>query len=83
MAFTKEPSRVPAAIAAISIQLYDPDPTGSEVASSSFSVQVVMSDGSLVVRTGDLAPHITVAQRNSLLTFMAAMRTKAVAEILP
>lgn len=82
MAFTREPSRAPTAIADVSMQLYDPDPTGSEVASASFSVQVAMSDGSVMVRTGDLAPHITTAQRNSLLAFMAALRTKAIAEIL-
>lgn len=83
MAFQEEASRVATAIAAISVELYQPDPTGSEVAGANYSVQVRFSDGSIAVRTGDLVPHITVAQRNALLSFMGTLRTQAIAEFLP
>lgn len=83
MAFDKEGSRTPVAIADISIQLFDPDPTGVEQQGATFSVQIRMSDGSLVVRTGDLVEQITVAQRNALMGFMASLRQQAIAQILP
>ena len=83
MAFNKAPSAVPVAIADLSIEILSPDPIGSESASASYSVQVKHTDGSLKVLTGDLSPHLTTAQINGLLALMAALRVKAVAEILP
>jgi hypothetical protein len=83
MAFTRETAVTPVAIADISIVLFTPEPGSDEQAGASYSVQVRMSDGTIKVRTGDLVPHISQAQTNSLLSFMAAMRTKAVAEFLP
>lgn len=83
MAFPKEAVRTPVSIADISIDLFDPDPTGTEAKAASFTVQVRMSDGSTVVRTGNLLLHITTAQRNSLQNFMTNLRAQAVAESLP
>lgn len=83
MAFTKEGVRTPIAIGAIAVQLYSPDPTGTEVAGATFSVQVKMSDGSIKVLDGDLLPHLTAQRKTSLNTFMADLRTQAVTEILP
>lgn len=83
MAFVREPVKTPNAIGDIGIELFNPDPTGTGVAGATYSVQVRYSDGSLSVLTGNLVPHLTQAQINSLLAFTAAMRTKAVAEILP
>ncbi len=83
MAFSREAARVPVAIAGISVQLYSPDPTGYEVAAASYSVQVRYNDGTISVLTGDLVPHLTPAQVNGLLAFLADMRAKAIAEILP
>lgn len=83
MAFTIEPTRTPTAIGDISIDLFDPDPIGTEAKGATFSVQVRMSDGSVVVRTGNLLPHITAAQRNALQNFMASLRAQAAAEFLP
>lgn len=83
MAFSKEPVRTPTGIADIEVRLYSPDPTSEAQSGASFAVQVRYSDGSVKVLTGDLVPHLTTQQINSLLSFMAAMRTKAVAEILP
>lgn len=83
MAFTKEATRVPQRIAAIEVTLYSPDPLGTESPGASYSVQVMYSTGEVRALTGDLVPHLTPAQITSLQSFMAAMRTKAVAEILP
>ena len=83
MAFGKEPTRTPQRIAAIEVTLYSPDPLGVDVSSANYSVQVVYSTGEVRALTGNLVPHLTQAQINALQSFMAAMRTKAVAEILP
>lgn len=83
MAFPEQATSTPAAIADISIQLYSPDPLGTDIAGASYSVQVRYSDNSMRVVTGDLVPHLSQAQINGLLSFMADMRVKAVAEILP
>lgn len=83
MPLPRESARTPVAIGDISIELFNPDPTGTGDAGATYSVQVHMSDGTTVVRSGNLVPHITVAQRNALLSFMASLRTQAAAEILP
>jgi hypothetical protein len=83
MAFQREAARTPAAIGDIEIRLFSPDPTGADSAGATFWVQVKMSDGTTEVRSGNLSPHITTAQRNALLAFMATLRTQAAAEILP
>lgn len=80
MAFTKETARTPVAIEDIEVRLFT-TATGGQTAD--FSVQVRFDDGSLVVRTGDLLPHLTQAQSNQLQTFMATLRSKAVSELLP
>lgn len=83
MAFGKEPSRVPAAIADIEVRIFSPDPAGAGVAGINYSIQVRMSDGSVRVLTGNLVPQLTAGQINTLTAFMDTLRTKAVAEILP
>lgn len=83
MAFAREVVRTPTAIGDITIQLFSADPTVGPQSAAHYRVHVVMSDGGVKVVEGDLVPHLTQTQINSLLAFMAAMRTKAVAEILP
>jgi len=83
MAFPKEAVRIPIAVSDISIQLYSPDPTGNESPHAEYSVQVRHSDNSLRVVAGDLVPHLSQAQINGLLSFLADMRVKANNEILP
>lgn len=83
MPFTPEPTRSPQALEDISVELFSPNPAGAESAGATYSVQVRMSDGAVVVRTGNLVPHITQAQINALLGFMATLRAQAVAEFLP
>jgi len=79
MAFSRENTATPQSIRDISIQITDLV-NGSKAAT--FSVQVLMSDGTMRVRTGDLVPHITTAQRDGLLNFIAALRTQAAGQIL-
>lgn len=84
MAFTREVARTPVSIRDIGIELTDllqADDTHDYAAR--FSVQVVMSDGSIQVRQGNLLPHITTAQRNGLLSFMQSLQTQVETELLP
>ena len=83
MAFTEEVSRTPTAIEDISIELFSPNPAGEGVAAASCSVQVRYDTGEIKVVTGDLVPHLSQQQINVLMGFMADMRIKANAEILP
>ncbi len=83
MAFPLEPTRIPTAILDISIDLFDPDPLGSENQGVRYSVQIEFDNGAVAVRTGNLVPQLTPAQITQIQTFVADMRTKAVAEFLP
>lgn len=83
MTFSREEAITPVAIAGIEVTLIDPDPTRGELARATFEVRIRLSNGETVLRAGDLATHITPAQRTSLLAFMATLRAKAVAEVLP
>ena len=83
MAFPRETPRTPVSIRDISIELSDLVRSGDgHECEARYAVQVAMSDGSMVVRHGDLLPHITTAQRNSLLAFIQSMRTQANAQII-
>lgn len=84
MAFQIEPTRVPVEIGNIVVILKDAVETGEEPAyqSAHFDVKILLSDGTVVTRRGDLIPHITVAQRQALMAFMNDLRTQAVQEIL-
>jgi len=89
MAFDPELPRTAVSIQDISIELVDLknpglDPNGDPITpyGARYNVQIVMSDGSIVVRQGNLVPHITTAQRNSLIAFMQAMRTQAETQFL-
>ena len=83
-AFNEELTRVPVAITSISVVLKDTfDENGDPYQSAHYSVRVVFSDGSTVVRKGDLVQYITPQQRQGLLDFMSALRTQAIDEFLP
>lgn len=85
MAFQEEPTRTPESIGAIAVILKDKPATGEEgaIKSAHFDVKVVLSDGTVVTRRGDLQPHLTPAQIDGLLAFMADLRAQAEVEILP
>jgi len=59
------------------------DEGGAPVQSAHYQVEIGRSDGSRVSRRGNLVGHITTAQRQALLDFMAALRTQAEEEFLP
>lgn len=79
MAFTTEPTLTPQSIRHLNIHM-STDGISQEV---NFNVQIVMNDGNVKVRRGDLEPHLTSAQITQLQTFLASMWIKAEAEILP
>ena len=84
MPLPRQVTKTPDSIEDISIELYQlDDGDGTFTPGARYSVQVRYSDGDLDVITGDLVPHLTPAQINTLLTFIADMRTKAEAEVLP
>lgn len=80
MAFTQEVSAVPTSIGGIEVRLF----TGATGAGSvEYTVKIVRSDGSVVVRSGNLVPHITANQLTQLQSFMATLRGRAEDEFLP
>lgn len=83
MAFPAHPIRTPVAIGDLIIELQQPTPNGGGQPRTFYTVQVIYNDGTRQTLTGDLQPHLTTAQINNLLAFMASMRTKAESEILP
>lgn len=83
MAFERAPTIIPAKIGDTATTLFDPDPTSAGAQSASVDVQVVMSDGSVIIRTFQLADHFPAATITQLKNLVAAIRAKAVAEILP
>lgn len=82
MPFTKEATRVANGIGGINITMHTTGPSGAG-GQVTYEVKVIYSDGTVVVRSGDLIPQLTPAQLSSLISFMDVMRTKAIAEFLP
>lgn len=86
--FPQEPSRVPQTVADIEVVLYDavesipPDPEGVSD-HVRYSIQVVFDDGSMKVINGNLVPYLNPSIIGELQAFMAMIRTRAVAEVLP
>jgi hypothetical protein len=86
MAFGRESTVTATGIGGIVIELSDlilTDGSGDHKYLGTYAVKVQRSDGSEVVRSGNLLPHLTTAQRNGLLSFMADLRAQAEAQILP
>lgn len=82
MAFGREAAVVPVKIRDTATTLFDPDPTGTGKQSATVDIQIEMSDGSIIVRKFNLAEHFPAAM-SQLIALVAAIRTKAVNEILP
>lgn len=82
MAFTQEPTKTPTAIGSLIVELFLPDPSTQELPGASFKVQIKLSDGTTVMRNGDLIPHLTAQQINQLTAFMTELRLKAEDELL-
>lgn len=86
MAFSKEPVRTAISVGEIRIVFRDDAPAGLPIngpeESISYQVLINYSDESQMWRKGDLAPHLTGAQITTIVNFVNAMRTKAVAEFI-
>jgi len=84
-AFDPAVSRTPVAIRDLSVVLVDYVETGGEPAhqAARFEVQVEYDTGEIIVRQGNLVPHITSAQITALISFIAGLRAQAVEQILP
>lgn len=86
MAFGKQGSVTPAAIDGITITLLDLPAENSNPAQQLAQFDIVVLDATgaaIVVRSGDLLPHLTGPQRATLSVFLTALRAQAVAQILP
>jgi hypothetical protein len=81
MALTQEPTRTPTGIGKIRVIITDMDGTlaGKSI---DFEAAVQLSDGSGITRHGDLAPHLTPAQKTALISFMDSLRVQAVSQIV-
>jgi hypothetical protein len=87
MAFTREPVRTPVEIGNIVIILEDAvEENGvalqTPLQSASFNVRIVLSDGTVITRKGNLVQHITPARRAALMNFMDGLRVQAEEQIL-
>jgi len=73
------PARNIVAIADIEIRFFDPSPDNLEgsAQSSTYLVQLRMSDGSLEIQSGNLLPHLTNAEINGLKALLLRLRQKA------
>lgn len=90
MAFERQPNVSAVRIADIRVSLFDPDPQDSgntvrdnRTQEATAMIEVIMSDGSARQVRADIADHFSAQVLNQLRTFVASVRTKANAEILP
>lgn len=83
MAFTPITPPVAVKILDIAANHFDPDPDGEDTQSIAYSVQVLMSDGSIKVKEGNLVPELTPTQITIQQTFMAEIRVLAAGFLPP
>lgn len=77
MAFTAIVTPLPQSIADISITITDYLDETETSDSAGYEVQIVYDNGVILVKTGDLVPHLTGAQIAALQTLMADLRMLA------
>lgn len=88
MPFPKEPVRAPGQIGRVTVTLTDiPTPASSPLLpagqSAAFELDILDPSGAFIrTVSGDLGPHITAAQRNSLVTFLNNLRAQAQTQIV-
>ena len=81
MAFPVEPIRTPTSIGDFFVTLADRADTPDTVRGI---IEVRDQNGDVMrVWTGDLVPHLTSQEINSLINFMATLRTRAGTQLLP
>ena len=82
MAFDKPTQPTPASIGRIAIEIDDETGTPADI-QSRVRIQVKDANGVVAfVWTGNLATHLTTAQKNGIISLLAAIRTKAQTELL-
>lgn len=67
----------------ISTRNFDPDPASAEVQSIQYSVQILLSNGEIMIDKGNLVPQLTAAQIETQQDFMVELRALANARYLP
>jgi hypothetical protein len=82
MPFTKPIRPIPTKIGSISISIFDLDGDANKI-----TVRVGIDTLSAATEYSgrfddDLLPHLTTAQKNGIISLLAAIRTKALAELL-
>lgn len=84
MTFQTELTKTPTALADISYQLFDPDPTGNEQRMADFSIQVKDQDSEIMrVRTGEMIQHMLPGEIQTMIDLLDAWRTRATAAMIP
>jgi len=83
MAFELEATRTATGILDLMVTMNDVVSEDVQYQAISLQYNVEMNTGEIVHRRVNLVPHITTAQRNGLIAFMAAVRTLLETEVLP
>ena len=81
MAFQPQPTITATGIGKM-VVILKTDPDADDPQSAHYQIEIERSDGSRKSLRGDLVPHITAAQRQGLMDFMASLRTQAEEQIL-
>ncbi len=83
MTFERQEPVTAVSIGRITTTLNDPAPGSGEAQSARANIEVLMSDGSTRYINANVAEHFSNTVLNQLIAFVASVRNKAVAEILP
>lgn len=80
MAFTQEPTKGPQGIYSLSV--FTKYAADFPVIHMLFEIEVQMTDGSIVRRKGELRPHLTQNQIDTIENFLANLVAQATTEIV-
>lgn len=89
MPFPRQATVTPVRIGQIVVTLIDPDVLalhpvdGVQSQSARAEISIVMSDGSIKSETASIPDYFPPATVNQLKAFVASVRAKAIAEIMP
>jgi hypothetical protein len=82
MAFNKPNQPIPVSVGRISIEIDDEAGVAADV---QIRARIIVKDANghnASGWTGNLTPHLTTAQKNGIVSLLAAMRTKAQGELI-
>lgn len=83
MAFSREQARLPLEIGDLEFRVFKPKPGSATAPSVEVEIQVIMSNGEIIHRRGDLLPHLSAQHKNWLQAIAQAVFDTATTEILP